>query len=195
MAESYRYTQYRGAKIMTPNWYVITGGPMTGKTKLIDELAKRGYDTVPEAARTVIDEAIKHGISSEKLRADEKRFQDDVAILKRDIEKTHDKKTLTFFDRGMHDTIAYLNYYDYNIEDWIVDFAKKASYRKVFLLEPVGEYTQDYARTEDAAFTKRIRPLLQAAYSSYGMEPIIIPDIGLENRVNFVLNTIERDAA
>lgn len=36
--------------------YVLTGGPGTGKTTLLKELAKRGYQTVPEAARLVIQE-------------------------------------------------------------------------------------------------------------------------------------------
>lgn len=173
-----------------PNWYVITGGPMTGKTKLINELANRGYSFVPEVARTLIDEAIIQGISAEKLRADEKRFQDDVAKVKKDIEEGLNKNELTFFDRGIHDTIAYLKYYDYTISDWIVDLAKKSSYRKVFLLDPVKEFSKDYARTEDTEFTKRIQPLLYDAYTSYGMEVINVPNIGIENRVDFIIDAI-----
>jgi len=174
----------------TPNWYVITGGPMTGKTKLVNELANLGYSTVPEAARTLIDDAISQGISAGKLRADEKRFQDDVAKLKKDIEKNIDRNTLTFFDRGVHDTIAYLKYYDYVVEDWIATLAKQSSYRKVFLLDPVKEYNQDYARTEDIDFTKRIQPLLNEAYSRYGMDVITVLNIGLENRVEFIIDAI-----
>ena len=175
---------------MIPNWFVITGGPMTGKTKLVNELAKLGYDTVPEAARNLIDQAVEQEISSEKLRADEKRFQNDVALFKKDTEKGHDKNVLTFFDRGMQDTLAYLKYYDYEIEDWILQQAKQSRYRKVFLLESVGDYSKDYARTEDETFTKLIRPLLIQAYSDYGMEPIIVPNIGLERRVKFILDNI-----
>ncbi len=178
---------------MIPNWYVITGGPMTGKTKLINELSKLGYDTIPEAARTLIDDAISQGISAEKLRADEKRFQEDVVKLKHDIEKLHDKNTLTFFDRGMQDTIAYLKYYDYKIGDWIINLAQEARYRKVFLLEPVGEYNQDYARIEDEAFTKKIKPLLFDAYKDYGMEPVVVPNIGIENRVKFIQDEINKN--
>ena len=43
------------------SWYVITGGPSTGKTTLLEELAKRGYKTIPEVARVVIDEGIAAG--------------------------------------------------------------------------------------------------------------------------------------
>ena len=32
-------------------WQVITGGPCSGKTTIIDELTKLGYQTKPEVAR------------------------------------------------------------------------------------------------------------------------------------------------
>ena len=37
------------------NWYVITGGPSTGKTTTIDLLQKQGYHTTIEHARHYID--------------------------------------------------------------------------------------------------------------------------------------------
>ena len=80
------------------NWYVITGGPSAGKTTLLAELEKLGYKTIPEAARTLIDEAVAEGIDVNALRVDEKRFQEDVARLKESIETTHDASTPTFFD-------------------------------------------------------------------------------------------------
>ena len=36
--------------------YVITGGPGTGKTSLIEELKTVGYQTVKEVARDIIKE-------------------------------------------------------------------------------------------------------------------------------------------
>jgi predicted ATPase len=37
-------------------WYVITGGPSTGKTTTVTALTQRGYHVVEEAARLVIEE-------------------------------------------------------------------------------------------------------------------------------------------
>ena len=39
------------------NWYIITGGPSTGKSKTIDHLAYLGYLIRPEVARILIDGA------------------------------------------------------------------------------------------------------------------------------------------
>ena len=38
------------------NWHVITGAPCCGKTTLIDQLADKGFQTVPETARQYIEE-------------------------------------------------------------------------------------------------------------------------------------------
>jgi predicted ATPase len=175
------------------NWYVITGGPSTGKTTIIEELSRRGHTTFPEAARTVIDEALKNGISVEQLRSDEKKFQDQVTKLKQQIEASHNTDTLTFFDRGMHDTLAYFRHYDFPVDDWTNRLLDKSRYKKVFLLEPISKYKKDYARVENEHFRNNITQLLHDAYTEYGMQPIIVPAIGLENRIKFILDAVKSD--
>lgn len=57
------------------NWYVLTGGPCSGKSTTLEYLSSRGYLVVPEMARVVIDE---------EIRADAFGFQ--VKILDRKIQ-------------------------------------------------------------------------------------------------------------
>lgn len=173
------------------NWYVITGGPSTGKTTLLAELEKLGHKTIPEAARTVIDEALKKGISVEELRSDEKCFQDDVARLKEKIEAMHDKSVLTFFDRGMQDTVAYMRYYGFSIEEWVAALMDKAKYQKVFLLEQLSTYQSDYARTEDHDFAKNLHKLLVDAYTEFDMVPVHVPPVSLNDRVKFIIDKVK----
>ena len=175
----------------TNNWYVITGGPSTGKTTLLAELEKLGHKTVPEAARTVIDKALEKGISVKELRADEKRFQHEVARLKEKIESEHDNNILTFFDRGMQDTLAYMRHYGFSIEKWITKLMYNAAYQKVFLLEPLPDFQSDYARTEDKGFTEKLNKLLDDVYTEFGMKPISVPAVSLEDRVKFVLDKVK----
>ena len=170
------------------NWYVITGGPSTGKTSLLNELEKLGHKVIPEAARTLIDESITKGITPQELRSDEKRFQEDIARLKKDFEAQHDLNALTFFDRGMHDTLAYMRHYGFDIEQWIKELMHKSSYQKVFLLEPLPTYHQDYARTEDSNFIQNIQKLLYDTYIEFGMQPIRVPVASIEERVKFILD-------
>ncbi len=35
--------------------YIITGGPCVGKTSVLERLASKGFETVPESSRIVID--------------------------------------------------------------------------------------------------------------------------------------------
>lgn len=172
------------------NWYVITGGPSTGKTTLLADLEELGYAVIPEAARIIINSALGQGISVAERRKDEKLFQEDVARLKAQIESTHPKDTVTFLDRGMHDTLAYLESYGFAVEQWVEELLTTSRYQRVFLLEPLATYEQDYARTESPEFVDKIHRLLHNAYAKYGMQPIRVPAMSRSARVQFILNAI-----
>lgn len=173
------------------NWYVLTGGPSTGKTSLIEELSKIGHKTVPEAAREHIDVSYKNGILVEELRKDERKFQEDVALIKERYESELDASENVFFDRGMHDTIAYMAYYGYPVEEWLQKIIDGSSYKKVFLLEPLEVYKKDYARTEDKRFMYEINDLLFEAYDKAGMKPVYVPVGTLEDRLAYVLANLK----
>ena len=102
-------------------WYVVTGGPATGKTTLLAELEKLGHTTLPEAARIIIDQGIAEGKTVAEIRADEAQFQLKILMHKRRTEKYHPEDMLTFFDRGMHDTLAYLKLRGFKLEKNIID--------------------------------------------------------------------------
>lgn len=174
------------------NWYVITGGPSVGKTTTIAELARRGYLTIPEAARTIIDEAAARGISADELRSDEDKFQRDIALLKQKIEEQADPAVPTFFDRGMHDTLAYMRHYNFTADDWIMELLQKSFYKKVFVLAPLDRFERDYARTEPDDFGRQIHQPLVDAYAEYGMQPIIVKAAPLEERIDFILQEINK---
>lgn len=173
-------------------WYVITGGPSTGKTTLLKELEKLGYRVVPEAARTLIDESLKKGISVEELRSNEEHFQEEVARMKEKVEASLDKNVVTFFDRGMQDSIAYMKYYDYKISDWLQQLSEQSVYNKVFLLEPLNKYEKDYARIEKDDFREKIQTLLYEAYAKFNMTPIMLKPTSVQQRLKTILDQIER---
>ncbi|HMI09472.1 MAG TPA: ATP-binding protein [Candidatus Saccharimonadales bacterium] len=173
------------------NWHVITGGPSTGKTTLLAELEKMGYHTIPEAARTVIDDALGRGATVEDLRRDEKWFQEEVTRLKQKIELTHDSSILTFFDRGMQDTIAFLRYYNFDVEKWVQKLADTSHYQNVFLLQALPTYEEDYARVEDEDFRKNIQGLLHDAYADSGINPIIVHAGTVKDRAEFILHHLK----
>lgn len=176
-------------------WYVLTGGPSSGKTTLIDELKKLGHATVPEAARMYFDTELAKGRLIEEIRKDEKLCQEQITKLKIELEKELPTNVLTFFDRGMHDSIAYMRHYGFEVEDWIRRAHEQALYQKVFLLEPLPVFKEDGVRTEGADFAGKIVDHLREAYRQFGMEPIEVPVMSVEERTKFILDKIEKDNA
>ena len=69
------------------NWYIITGGPSTGKSKTIDHLAYLGYFIRPEVARILIDDELSKGKTIEEIRGDEKGFEHKILKIKIETEE------------------------------------------------------------------------------------------------------------
>lgn len=175
---------------MQNSWYVLTGGPATGKTTLLNALGNLGYVTIQEAAREHIDHSYKKGIPVEELRRNERQFQEDVARIKERYESTLNPHETVFFDRGMHDTVAYMDYYGYPLDDWLKKLIAASSYKKVFLLDEIKVDRKDYARTEDDTFMDQINDLLFKAYADNGMTPVMVPPGSVKNRADFILSQL-----
>ncbi len=61
-------------KIKT-NWYVITGGPSSGKTTTVNLLKDRGYITTFEHARHYINTQRLQGKTIEEIKKHQREFQ------------------------------------------------------------------------------------------------------------------------
>ncbi|MEO9179728.1 MAG: ATP-binding protein [Candidatus Saccharimonadales bacterium] len=171
-------------------WYVVTGGPSSGKTTVIDGLAALGYKTHPEAARMVIDKAAASGLTVQQLRADERSFQERVFEAMLDREAKLDRQIVNIFDRGLGDSLGYLNSYGWAASRPMQNAWRNVRYGAVFLLEPLEEFTQDYARTEGAKFATEIHDHLEAAYRHLGHQPILVPKMSPSKRIQFILERI-----
>jgi predicted ATPase len=176
---------------MRNNWYVITGGPSSGKTTLLKILESKGHKIFPELARVVIDEGIANGLRIEQIRKDEKKFQMKVLKRKQEIEAKHKPEVLTFFDRGMHDTLAYMRSYGWEVEKGLEEEVHRSIYRKIFLLGPLPMYQKDYARTEGEEIISKINQLLHEVYEKAGMDVIHVPFSTPEKRADFILDRID----
>jgi predicted ATPase len=132
-----------------------------------------------------------NGLSVAEIRKDEAHFQDIVLRRKIALEASLDPAKRIFFDRGMHDTVAYLRAYEYKLSNLALRAMSQSRYAKVFLLEPLPVYAKDYARVESDDFPERIYHLLREAYASYGMEPVVVPDLGIKKRAQFVLQNLD----
>src|SRR5580700_5429437 len=90
-----------------PNLFIVSGGPGCGKTTLLRELQKLGYDHAPEVARQIIQEQVNNGGTALPWQDRESYTQ---LILERSIESylAHfPSAKATFADRGIPDTLCY----------------------------------------------------------------------------------------
>jgi len=177
---------YSGSKI--PNWYVVTGGPSSGKTTIIKELAKLGFLIYPEVARVLINQELAKGKSIKEIRGDEADFQQEVLKMKVEIEKKAPKDKIVFFDRAVPDSIAYYQVCGLDPEE-VLKLCREKSYKKVFFLEQLP-FENDYARAEDEKTVKKVNQLLEASYKNLGYKVINVPVGSVDERLKIILNEI-----
>lgn len=171
-----------------PPWYVITGTLSSGKTTIINKLALRGYQTVPEAARVLIDKCEAQKISTQELRKDERLFQQRVLQMKLDTEKSLSRNMVTFFDRGVPDSIAYFKVC--GLDTGELEKISRDRYRKIFFLEKLPP-EEDYARVEDTKTRIDIDKLLRQSYVDLGYEVVKIPVLSIKERLKLILSKID----
>jgi len=174
----------------TPNWYVITGGPSSGKTTVLKELAKMGYVIYPEAARVFIDKEMAKVKTLPEIRGNEAKFQRKVLKIKIDVEKSAPMDKIVFFDRAIPDSIAYYQVVGLDSSE-VLKFCQKGRYRKIFLFEQLP-FDQDYARIEDGKTIKKLNKLLKESYENLGYEVIEIPAMPVEERLKKILSEIKK---
>ena len=85
------------------NWCVITGGPGSGKSTVINKLASLGYTTIMEIARAYIESRVLAGENVSDILSDQKTLQQTLFFKVLQIEKHLDVEELIFFDRGLPD--------------------------------------------------------------------------------------------
>jgi len=181
---------------LIPKRVVITGGPGTGKSSIIKSLEAHGYTCLHEVSREVILQARKEGYDQLFL---EKPLLFSEMLLEGRVNQFHEGLTYNqkqvFYDRGLHDVVAYLHYAGEVYPEEFQTVCKSYSYDMVFILPPWKEiYTPDNERYESYEDAVKIHKYLENAYKSYNYNPIEVPKFTIEERVSFILDTLSRPA-
>jgi predicted ATPase len=145
--------------------------------------------TIPEAARAIADEEMKKGRKNEEIKSDMLNFQRKVLERKIKTEESLSREKVVFFDRGIPDSIAYYEYYNFDTSE-VVKLCKDRPYGKVFLLERLP-FQKDYARIENDQIAGKIQELLQKAYANLGHEVTMIPVMSAQERVKMILSKLQ----
>ena len=172
---------------------IITGGPGTGKTSLIEELKKNNFKCFDEISREITLKYRKKGIEQLFL-SDPNLFSQE--LLNGRIQQFNKSLNLqadcVFFDRGIPDIIAYLNFKKVDLSKKILKAVDKYRYDIIFLLEPWEDiYSSDIIRYESFDQVITIDSYIKNTYKEFGYNPIIVPKDNIKNRVDFIINNLK----
>jgi len=167
--------------------FIITGGPGSGKTTLVEALQNLGYYGFPEVARDLINEGIVPPIRAEK--PDSGRFFD-LILKQRIIYYQQIKGTeIGFYDRGIPDSLAYFKYQNKKVPPILSEAIIAYRYNPVVFITPPWKeiFNTDDVRRETFYEARVLYDLTIEAYLAHGYEIIELPKSSLESRVAIVL--------
>ncbi|HOD10683.1 MAG TPA: ATP-binding protein [Flavobacterium sp.] len=171
---------------------VITGGPGTGKTTIIDGLIEQGYSCFPEISRQITLEAKKQGI--EQLFLEKPLLFSELLLEGRKKQyqsALQDQAEIVFLDRGIPDILAYMHYIGDSYPAFFDQACHEHQYSKIFVLPPWEEiYESDEARYENFEQATLLFDHLKETYQNYNYQLIEVPTGTVEERIQFIINQL-----
>ncbi len=171
---------------------VITGAPGTGKSTVIEELFRRNFLCMKEISREVTLKAREKGF--EQLFLTKPLLFSDLLLegrLKQYKNATIQKSEIVFFDRGIPDIHAYMNYISVNYPEKYIEISNNYRYDFVFLMPPWEEiYISDNERYENFEQALAIHNHLERTYKDLNYNIIEVPIGDVAKRTEFILTKI-----
>jgi predicted ATPase len=175
---------------------VITGAPGTGKTSVIKALESSDFHCFHEVIRTMTlavkteeNPNLSLGNPIAFVR-DAKQFNKQLLEdrLKQYKDSVKTNQELVFYDRGMPDVLAYMDYFEQVFTKKFLDTCKTYRYDAVFLLPPWQDiYIQDNERLETYVQATELHEHLKNTYTNLGYKVIEVPFGTVAERLSFIL--------
>jgi predicted ATPase len=171
---------------------IITGGPGSGKSTLIEALEERGCRCYPEVSRKLIRREARRpgGVTPWNDLEAFARLAFSEMLLQHDHATEAGERC--FFDRALPDIFGYLHESGLDVpEIWLDTHANCRYERTVFILPPWPEiYVNDAERPQSPAEAEALHDAIRAVYESLGYELIEVPKLPVEARCKFVLENL-----
>lgn len=173
-------------------FFVVTGGPGSGKSALIEALREAGHQRTVEAGRGIIQDQM--AIEGSALPWCDPQFFAEL-MLSWDMRSYHmaeGKTGRVFFDRGVVDVIGYLRLLGRPVPRHMAKAAEVFRYnRRVFIAPPWKEiFAPDQERKQDFAEAVRTYEAMVGAYRDFGYELIELPRLPVAERMRFIVQNL-----
>jgi len=171
--------------------YVITGGPGFGKTSLVEELRRSGYQCSGEFARDLIQS--QQDSEGEILPwKNAKLFQQSILQKRIAFFDSVPDNSFAFADRGIPDQLAFARYRGFGTPEILNECAMKYRYApKVFVTPPWAEiFTNDIIRTETFEEATRIHEFVVETYLNLNYQIIELPLLPVKQRMKYLFQSL-----
>jgi len=177
---------------MTGHLFVITGGPGSGKSSLVEALADAGLPHMPEAGRAIIRDQVAIGGSALPW-ADRAAFAE--LMLAWELRSHHEARAFAvpvILDRGVPDVIGYLTLCGLPVPDHMRKAAALYRYNRTVFLAPHWPeiFAQDTERRQSLQEADATCRAMVEVYTSLGYDLVTLPLASVSERVAFVRSHI-----
>ena len=174
------------------SFHVLSGCSGSGKSSLLAELERRGYETVGEPGRQIVKEQLRIGGDAFPWKNSASFVELCASRSMYNFNSRSRSAGWVFFDRGIVDALVGLDEQGASNPDSLRRAACTHRYgTRVFMTPPWREiFRNDRERRhsfEDAV--AGYEPLLQT-YEHYGYEIIVVPRVPVSERADFVLREL-----
>jgi predicted ATPase len=173
---------------MLDRFFVITGGPGSGKSSLLDCLDRRGLASIPEAGRAIIrDQQTVDGPAlpwKSPTAFAEMMLGHDL----RSYREAQGRAGPVIFDRGIPDIMGFMLLCGLPVPEHLHRAAELYRYnRRVFIAPHWPDiYRQDAERRQSLEEASATGDIMRDVYASLGYEILSLPRASVEERADFV---------
>jgi predicted ATPase len=166
---------------------ILAGGPGTGKSSVINVLAKN-FPCMQESFREHLarERANKTGVDFKNTPLEFSYFLFQSRLLQHE---EGEKFEFCFYDRSLWDVIIYLDHQKTEYpEDWKTEIKEKEYHSEVFYF-PIWDdiYTKDDLRVESLEEAKELDLALREGYKNAGFRLIEVPTGEIKDRADFII--------
>lgn len=172
------------------NFYILTGGPGSGKSTVLNLLFSMGYPVVPEVGRKIIQEQVS--IKGNALPWGDTCRYAELMLLQSvlDFGKFASLNIPRFFDRGIPDTLGYCRFARIPVRKKLESAVRNYRYNPVVFVFPPWEtiYTRDSERKQSFQEARDTCRTIREVYEENGYRTVAVPFLPPEECAVWILN-------